>query len=285
MLRFISIRLLQSIPVLFVIYTITFFMVKMAPGGPFSDERKVAQHIIDQQNAYYGYDAPTSVQFFKILYQHITLDLPPLTSFPGLTAADIISESLPVSIELGLLAIIFALIIGIPAGIIASAKQNSILDHGPMSVSMLGICLPTFVIGPLLSLVFALWLGWFNSSGWFSWSDRILPALTLGLYYAAYIARMTRGGMLEVLNADYIRTARAKGNSETTIVLKHALRGGIMPVVSFLGPALAGLISGSFVVETLYQIPGLGRHFIQAAVNRDHFLILSTVLLLSLIHI
>ena len=278
MLRFIIIRLGQAIPILLAIYTITFFMVRAAPGGPFSQERKVAPHILEQQMEYYGFNDPLPVQFSRTLWQHITFEFPPLTSYPGLTSKDIIVDTFPVSLELGLFAMIVAMAIGLPIGILAAAKKNSILDYAPMSLAMVGICLPTFVIGPLLALVFGVWLGWLNISGWFSFSDRILPACTLGLFYAAYIARLTRGGMLETLNMDYIRSARAKGAPEFKVVIVHALRGGIMPVVSFFGPALAGLISGSFVVETIFQVPGLGRHFIQAALSRDHSLILSTVL-------
>jgi len=277
-LRFIFNRLGQAIPILFAIYAITFFMIRAAPGGPFSQERKVAPHILEQQMEYYGFNDPLYVQFFRTLWQHISFDFPPLTSYPGLTSKEIIADTFPVSLQLGLLAMIVALGIGLPIGILAAAKKNTALDYTPMSLAMVGICLPTFVIGPLLALVFGVWLGWLNVSGWFSFSDRILPACTLGLFYAAYIARLTRGGMLETLNMDYVRSARAKGASEPRVVLVHALRGGIMPVVSFFGPALAGLISGSFVVETIFQVPGLGRHFIQAALSRDHSLILSTVL-------
>ncbi|MCH6257806.1 ABC transporter permease [Puniceicoccaceae bacterium K14] len=279
MIRFILKRLLQAIPVLIAIYTITFFMIRLAPGGPFSDERKIAEHILEQQKEYYGYNDPIITQYFRTLGQHITLDLPPLTSHPGLTAADIITESFPTSLELGLYSIIIALLIGIPAGVLAAAKKNSWLDHIPMSLSMVGICMPTFVIGPLLAIVFGIWLNWTSVSGWEYPRDKALPSLTLGLFYAAYVARLTRGSMLEVINSDFIRTARAKGVSEVRTILVHALRGGIMPVISFLGPTLAGLVTGSFVVESIFQIPGIGRHFILAAVNRDHSLILSTVLL------
>ncbi|MDQ8187980.1 ABC transporter permease [Pelagicoccus sp. SDUM812002] len=278
MLRFFLIRLGQSIPTLLAIYTITFFMVRSAPGGPFSQERKVAPHIIEAQMEYYGFNDPVYVQYFRSLEQHLTFDFPPLTSYPGLTAGDIIGESFPVSLELGIWALLVALLFGIPTGVLAATKQNTAADYAPMSMAMLGICLPTFVIGPLLALFFGVWLGWFKVSGWFDLSDRILPALTLGLFYAAYVARLTRVGMLEVLGMDYVRTARAKGLPERIVVLKHALRGGVMPVVSFLGPALAGLVSGSFVVETIFQVPGLGRHFVQAALSRDHSLVLSTVL-------
>ena len=179
--------------------------------------------------------------------------------------------------KLGLYGIIIAMVIGVTAGIIASLRPNTMTDYIPMSLAMAGICLPTFVLGPLLILVFALWLKWFNPSGWYDPADAVLPSLTLGIYYAAYLARLTRGGMLEILSQDYIRTARAKGASEARVILKHAMRGGLLPVVSFLGPALAGIISGSFVVETIFQIPGLGRYFVTAAFNRDYTMVIGTV--------
>lgn len=279
MLGFILKRLAQAIPVLLAIYTIAFFMVRLAPGGPFADERKIAPHILEQQQEYYGFNDSLFVQYFRTLGQHLSFELPPLTSHPGLTATDLIKEAFPVSLELGLYSIIIALSIGIPTGVLAAAKKGSWMDYCPMSFSMLGICMPTFVIGPLLAIVFGIWLNWTSVSGWTYPRDKILPSLTLGLFYAAYIARLTRGSMLEVINSDYIRTARAKGLSETRTILVHALRGGIMPVISFIGPTLAGLVTGSFVVESIFQIPGIGRHFILAAVNRDHSLILSTVLL------
>lgn len=278
MFRFISIRLAQAIPVLLVIYAITFTMTRMAPGNPFSSERRVPQHILERQMEYYGFNDPLPVQFGSLLWKHVTLDLPPLTSHIGLTAGDIISESFPVSLELAFWSILIAIALGIPAGALAAARKNTWLDYLPMSFSMVGICIPTFVIGPLLALVFGIHLQWTSAGGWEYANDRILPSLTLGFFYAAYIARLTRGGMLEILNADYIRTARAKGASEWRVVVVHALRGGILPVISYLGPTIAGLVTGSFVIETIFQVPGLGRHFVQAAINRDHSLILSTVL-------
>ena len=164
-------------------------------------------------------------------------------------------------------------------GVLAAVKRNTKIDYLASSFAMTGICIPTFVLGPILVLVFAIHLGWFSASGWYSWQDRILPSLTLGIVYAAGIARLTRGGMLEVLNLDYIRTARAKGASESRIIFKHALRGGLLPVVSYLGPAIAGILTGSFVIETIFQIPGLGREFVNSAFNRDYTLVLGTVIL------
>ena len=205
-------------------------------------------------------------------------ELGPSFKYPDFTVEELIRRSFPISLQLGLTALVIALALGLPAGIIASLNKNSLLDYLPMSTAMMGICLPTFVMGPLLILIFSSGLGWFSPLGWYTWGDMVLPSLTLGLYYAAYIARLTRGGMLEVLNQDFIRTARAKGASERRVVLKHALKGGLLPVVSFLGPAFAGLISGSFIIETIFFIPGLGRFFVTAAFNRDYTMVIGTVL-------
>jgi oligopeptide transport system permease protein len=189
----------------------------------------------------------------------------------------------PVSLELGAYALAVALGIGLAAGIIASLKPNSMFDYAPMSLAMVGICVPSFMLGPLLVLIFSLWLGVLPVAGWDAPADKILPAITLGAAYAAYVARLTRGGMLEMLSQDFIRTARAKGLRESRVVLRHALRGGVQPVVSFLGPAAAGLLSGSFVVEMIFQVPGLGREFVQAAFNRDYTMIMGTVLFYAML--
>ena len=195
----------------------------------------------------------------------------------------ILANSFPVSLELGAWALLIALGLGLPVGILAAVFRNTAADYIPMSLAMIGICLPTFVLGPILALVFGVWLGWFNVSGWFVTADRVLPAFTIGLVYAALIARITRGGMLEVLNQDFIRTAVAKGVPFPRIVLVHTLKGGLLPVVSFLGPALAGIISGSFVVETIFQIPGMGREFVSSAFDRDYTLVLGTVILYAVL--
>ncbi len=277
MLRFIVNRLLQAIPVLFIIVTLTFFMARLAPGGPFSQERRVSERIMEQMNEQYGLNDPLLVQYVNYLDNVLQGDLGYSYKYAGRTVNEIIGESFPASAELGFWAFLVALLLGIPAGVLAAVNRNTLLDYLPMSGAMIGICLPTFVLGPLLALVFGLKLGWFSVSGWFMPSDRVLPAITLGLLYAAYIARLTRGGMLDVLSQDYIRTARAKGLSEFTVVVRHGLKGGLLPVVAYLGPAIAGLITGSFVVETLFQIPGLGRHFVNAALNRDYTLLLGVV--------
>ncbi|HWD21033.1 MAG TPA: ABC transporter permease subunit [Verrucomicrobiae bacterium] len=278
MLRFILRRLLEMIPVLFIIATVTFFMMRLAPGGPFDQEKQMSKEIRARLEAHYGLDRPLFEQYLRQMKHLLVGDLGPSFKYPSRTVNEIIANSFPVSLELGLESLLVALVFGLAAGMIASLKQNSALDHVPMSLSMIGLCVPTFVMGPLLISAFALHLNWFNAAGWFFPRDRVLPALTLGAFYAAYIARLTRGGLLEILNLDFIRTARAKGASSSRVLFQHALRGGLLPVVSFLGPAIAGLLTGSFVVETLFGIPGLGRYFVTAAFNRDYFMVMGSVL-------
>ena len=198
------------------------------------------------------------------------------------TVTEMILTGLPVTFELGVYSLLIAVFIGILAGLSAALRPNSLQDYIPMSLAMTGICMPTFLLGPLLVLVFGIWLEWLPVSGWGALpGDKILPSITMGTVYAAYIARLTRGGMLEVMYQDFIRTARAKGLSELMVVTRHALKGGLLPVVSFLGPAIAGLLAGSFVVETIFQIPGLGRFYVQAAFNRDYTMILGTTIFYS----
>jgi len=278
MTRFIVRRLLETIPVLFIIATMTFFMARLAPGGPFSTEKKIPEPILKQLNAYYGFDKPLPVQYVNYLGRLLHGDLGPSTKYGGRTVNELIGAAFPVSLELGCYALAVALFLGLISGVIAASKPNTMTDYAPMSLSMVGICIPTFVMGPLLLLVFGIVLGMFNASGWDTARDKVLPSLTLGFYYAAYVARLTRGGMLEILSQDFIRTARAKGASSARVLLKHALKGGVLPVVSFLGPAAAGLITGSFVIETIFDIPGLGRFFIQSVFNLDYSLIMGTVL-------
>src|SRR3954469_593578 len=279
MFRFVARRLLQTIPVLFVIVTATFFMVRFVPGGPFTSEKAIPPEILHNLESHYGLDQPLWRQYTKYLGRVVRGDLGPSFKYANHSVNEIIAAKLPVSLELGGEALLVALLIGLPLGVLAAVRRNTWLDYLASSVGMLGICVPTFVLGPLLVLFFAIHLGWANASGWYDWTDRVMPALTLGFVYAAYLMRLTRGGMLEVLNQDYIRTARAKGASETRVVLRHALRGGLLPVVSFLGPAVAGILTGSFVIETIFQIPGIGREFVNSAFNRDYTLVLGTVIL------
>ena len=283
MLRFAVRRLLQVIPVLFVIITATFFMVRFVPGGPFTAEKSIPPEIMRNLEAHYGLDQPLWRQYLTYLGSIAHGDLGPSFKYANRSVNEIIAQKLPVSLELGSLSLLVALLVGLPLGVLAAVRRNSWLDYLAGSVGMLGICVPTFVLGPLLVLFFAIHLGWVNASGWNDWPDRVLPCLTLGFVYAAYIMRLTRGGMLEVLGQDYIRTARAKGASETRVVLRHALRGGLLPVVAFLGPAIAGILTGSFVIETIFQIPGLGREFVNSAFNRDYTLVLGTVILYAIL--
>lgn len=279
MFRFIFRRLLQVIPVLFIIITATFFMVRFVPGGPFTAEKAIPPEILRNIEAHYGLDQPLGRQYLNYLGKIAHGDLGPSFKYSNRSVNEIIADKLPVSLELGALSLACALSVGLTLGVLAAVRRNSGLDYLASSLGMLGICVPTFVLGPLLVLFFAIHLGWANASGWYTAADRVLPALTLGLVYAAYIMRLTRAGMLEVLHQDYIRTARAKGASEFRIITRHALRGGLLPVVSFLGPATAGILTGSFIIETIFQIPGLGREFVNSAFNRDYTLVLGTVML------
>jgi len=278
MLRFIARRVLETIPVLFLVATITFFMMKAVPGGPLDTEKSLPVEIKRQIEAFYGLDLPLWKQYTNYMANLLQGDLGPSFKHANRSVNELIAAALPVSLELGALALGFALAVGVTLGILAAVRQNTWLDYLASSSAMVGICMPTFVLGPLLVLVFALHLEQFNASGWDFARDRMLPALTLGLVYAGYIARLTRGGMLEVLNQDFIRTARAKGASEVRVVFRHAVRGGLLPVVSFLGPAVAGILTGSFVIETIFNIPGLGKHFVTSVFNRDATLTIGTAL-------
>lgn len=285
MWRFIGFRVLQSIPVLLVVITVTFFLVRMAPGGPFSSEKAVIPEVKAALEAQYRLNLPMFEQYTAYLGDLAQGDLGPSFKYPGRSVNELIAAGFPVTAELGFYALLVAISIGAIAGIIASLRPNTAQDYIPMSVAMIGICVPSLLMGPILILVFGIYLEWLPVSGWGDMpGDKILPAITLGSTYAAYIARLSRAGMLEVMSQDYIRTARAKGLPEWRVVVGHALRGGMIPVVAFLGPAFAGLLSGSFVVETIFQIPGLGRFYVQAAFNRDYTMILgATVFLATLI--
>jgi len=282
MLQLIFKRLLVAVPVLIIVASITFFLVRLAPGGPFDSEKVVAPQVLKNLNEVYNLNAPLHEQYFDYMADAITGDFGPSFRYPGRSVSEMILTGLPVTFELAFYAVIFAVFLGLLAGIIAAVKKNTALDYIPMAIAMLGICMPTFLLGPLLVLFFGINLELMPVSGWDTLpGDKVLPAITLGAAYAAYIARLSRGGMLETLNQDYIRTARAKGLSEFKVVMLHAIRGGLIPVLAFLGPAIAGLIGGSFVVETIFQIPGLGRFYVEAAFNRDYTMILGTTIFFS----
>ena len=284
MLRFILYRLLQAIPVLLAVVTLTFFLVRLAPGGPFSAEKAVPPEVLKALEARYHLDQPIAAQYLSYLGDLLHGDFGPSFRYPGRSVDEMIFSGLPTTAELGLYALLIALVLGTAAGVIAALRPNTAQDHLPMSAAMIGICLPSFLLGPLLLLVFGVWLEWVPVSGWGNVpGDKILPALTLASGYTAYVARLSRGGMLEVMSQDYIRTARAKGLPEWVVVIKHGLRGGLIPVVAFAGPAFAGLLSGSFVVETIFQIPGLGRFYVQAAFNRDYTMIMGTTVFFAVL--
>jgi len=278
-LSYIIKRLAIMLPVFFLVVTIVFFMIRFAPGGPFSSEKNVSPAILKNLQAKYHMDETLFSQYLRYWRDLLRGDLGPSFKHANRTVNEIILEALPVSVELGLIALTWAVLIGVTAGGLAALKPNTLFDYIPMTVSILGICLPTFVVGPVLVFVFGLWLGWLPVAGWEGWKDRVLPSLTLGFAYAAYISRLTRGGLMEIRSQDFIRTARAKGLSESQILLKHSLRGGLLPVISYLGPALAGIITGALVTETIFNIPGLGRFFIESAVNRDYTVVMGTSLL------
>ena len=282
MWRFVGLRTLQAIPVILTVITVTFFLVRAAPGGPFSSEKAVSDQVRAALEAQYRLDLPAYQQYFSYMADLFRGDFGPSFNFPSRSVNELIFQGFPVTLELGLYAMLIAVLIGIVAGVFASLKPNTLQDYMPMSLAMIGICMPSFLLGPVLVLVFGIWLDWLPVSGWGnSAGDKLLPSITLGAMYAAYIARLSRSGMLEVLSQDYLRTARAKGLPEYIVILKHALRGGLLPVVAYLGPAFAGLLSGSFVVETVFQIPGLGRFYVQAAFNRDYTMILGTTVFLA----
>ena len=283
MFRFITSRFFQSLLAVFLVITATFFMIRFVPGGPFTAEKAVTPEILRNLEAHYGLDKPLWQQYLDYLGSLLRGDLGPSFKYPNRTVNEIIGDKLPVSAELGLLSLAVALLIGITLGTFAAVRRNTWIDYVASTFGMAGISIPTFVVGPLLVLAFAIHLGWFKASGWYDPEDRVLPALVLGLAYAAPISRLTRGGMLEVLHQDFIRTARAKGASEFRIVTRHALRGGLLPVVSYLGPAIAGILTGSFVIETIFQIPGIGREFVNSAFNRDYTLVLGTVILYAVL--
>lgn len=279
MARIILSRFFQGLLTLLVLVTITFFLVRMMPGSPYTDERALPAHVLAELKAYVGLDRPLPVQYVNYLKNLIIdRDLGILLKKDGVQVSEVIRQAFPVSAWLGVLSIGIALLVGLPAGVIAAAKKNGPLDYACLAAAMTGICLPSFVIGPLLAVVAGLNLKALNVAGWNSPTDWIMPAVTLGMVNAAYLARLTRGGMLDVLNQDYIRTARAKGVPGFKIVTKHALRGGLIPAVAFVGPAFAAMISGSFVIETIFQVPGMGQHFVNATTDRDYFLIQGLVL-------
>jgi oligopeptide transport system permease protein len=277
-------RLLGLIPTLLVLITIAFFMIRMAPGGPFDSEKILPPEIRANLDAKYHLDEPLIQQYFRYLGQIVTLDFGPSFQYKDWTVNELIARGFPVSLTIGGLAVLLAFFLGTLIGIVAAMRQNSAVDYSLMGIAMLGISIPNFVVAPLLILLVAVYSGWLPAGGWdWSWQRMVLPVITLALPAIAYIARLTRGSMIEVLHSNYIRTARAKGLPEHLVIRRHALKPALLPVISFLGPATAGLITGSVVIERIYSIPGLGSYFVQGALNRDYTLVMGVVVFYGVI--
>ena len=272
-------RLLELIPTALIIIVGSFALVRLAPGSPFSSEKEIPPEVRRQLDAKYGFDKPLPEQFVRYLGNLLVGDLGPSTKYPQRSVNEIIADGFPVSLTLAGVALVWSLLVGITAGIIGAVRQNTVWDHGAMAAALIGISIPSFVLGPLLVLLFSLRLHLLPPAGWGDLRHVILPGITLGTIYAASIARLTRGGMLEVVRSDFIRTARAKGLSERLVIWRHMLKGGLLPVVSYLGPAIASMLTGSVVVEKIFNVPGIGPYFVDAAFNRDYFLVMGIVVL------
>ncbi len=285
MLRFIIRRLLITLPMVLIIVTLTWGLIRLAPGNFYTGEKRIPPAIEKNIREKYGLDRPWYVQYGKMMGGILRLDFGDSLTYPGQSVNQILWRSLPISATLGVLAYLLALVVGLSFGTIAALRQNSKLDYASMALAMLGISIPNFVLGPLLVLIFSLTLFWLPPArygGFPSWS-LVMPVITLSALYMAYIARLARSGMLEVLRADYVRTARAKGLSEKQVVFRHVMRGGLLPVVSFSGPALAYLITGTVVVEQIFALPGLGNYFLNANFARDEPLIIGIVAFLAIL--
>lgn len=280
MLSYIFKRLLIAIPTLLVIISISFFMMRLAPGGPFDRERQLPPQIEANILKAYNLDKPVHEQFFDYLKNVVKGDFGPSYKYLDFNVNDLILLGLPVSFKLGSLAILLAFIVGAGLGTYAAIRQNTSIDYFVMGFAMTGIVIPNFVMAPLLTLVFGVFLSWLPVAGWGEgqWNYLLLPVLALALPQIAYIARLTRASMIEVLNSPYIRTARAKGLSESTVILRHALKASLLPVISYLGPAAAAVITGSVVIESIFDVPGIGRYFITGALNRDYPVVMGVVI-------
>jgi ABC-type dipeptide/oligopeptide/nickel transport system permease component len=284
MSRYIVRRILFFIPVLFVIALITFVTIRTIPGGPFDfvGDKSLPPTVVANLEAKYHLDDPLWKQFVDYLSGVIRLDFGPSYRQRGRTVNDIISGTLVTSAQLGGVALFFSVLIGLPTGILAALKQNSLVDYASTFIAVAGRSVPPIVMGPLLMWIFALQLGLFPTSGWGRPIQVILPAVTLGAYYAAYIARLTRASLLQIVREDYIRTARAKGLAERAVIIGHALKNSLIPVVTIMGPIFAGVLTGTFVVEQIFAIPGMGKHFVTSVNNRDYPVVMATTLVFAI---
>jgi len=279
MVRHVMWRVLGLIPTLLMLITVAFFLMRVAPGGPFDSEMLLPEEIKANLAAKYHLDESLLEQYFRYLSQVAVLDFGPSVQYKDWTVNELIGQGMPVSLTIGLAAIILAFLLGTTLGIIAALRQNTRADYSLMGVAMIGISIPNFVIAPILILLLAVYAGWLPAGGW-DWSiaSMVLPVVTLALPVTAYIARLTRGSMIEVMHSNFIRSARAKGLPESMVIRRHALRPALLPVISYLGPAAAGMISGSVIIERVFSIPGLGSYFVQGALNRDYTLVMGVVI-------
>lgn len=271
-------RFLECIPVCFILASLTFFTIRLAPGGPFDSEKSFPPEVLKQLESHYGLEDSLGQQYVRFLKQLCKGDLGPSLVYPSYRVSELIAQRLPASLELGLLSFLVSSILGGLAGFIASIKPSSLWDRSIMGLSTLGICLPSYLLAPMLLLIFGVKLQWLNASGWDTWEDKLLPVLTLGLFHAAYIARILRGSMLEVAAQPYIQAAYAKGLAKKRVLGIHVLKNALQPVIAYLAPTVATLITGSFVVETIFRVPGLGYFFVQGTFNRDYTLVMGVVL-------
>lgn len=280
-------RLLIAVPTIFIIIAAAFFLMRAAPGSPFDSERAMSAEIRAMIMAHYGFDKPLSVQFFDYLKGLFTLDLGPSLIYKDQSVTQIIASGFPKSIVLGLSALTLALFIGVPLGLIAALNQNKAQDYSIMAIAMAGICIPTFVTGPILSLVFGVYLGWLPTAGLdlghMTIETMTLPVITLALPQIAIISRLVRASAIEVLGSNFVRTARAKGLPEIWVLSRHAMRAALLPLVSYLGPACAALITGSVVIENVFQLPGIGRNFVTSALQRDYPVVMAVVILYAVL--
>lgn len=287
MLKFMIRRMFEAIPTLLVLITLSFFLMRFAPGNPFSSERALPPEVMANIEAKYGLDKPVLEQYTTYLLNVIQGDFGPSFKYLDYSVNELIGAALPVSAKIGLAAFIFTLILGVSVGTIAALKHNTWVDYTIMSTAMLGVVMPSFVLAPVLIYLFSIHLGWFPAGGWQdgSFQYMALPVLGMSLLYVATFARITRGSMIETLNSNFIRTARAKGLSYGYIVLKHALKPALLPVVSYMGPAFVGIITGSVVIETIFGLPGIGKLFVNAAFNRDYSLVMGVTILIGFLFI
>jgi oligopeptide transport system permease protein len=283
-LRHAANRFIGLVPTLLVLITIAFFLIRVAPGGPFDAEMAAAPEVRANLEAKYHLDEPLLQQYFRYLGEIIKGEFGPSFHYKDWTVNELIARGFPISATLAGLAMLLAFFSGTLIGVFAALRQNSLADYGVMGIAMLGISIPNFVIAPLLILVLAIYGGWLPASGWdWSWQRMVLPVVTLALPAIAYIARLTRGSMIEILHSNYIRTARAKGLPEYVVILRHALKPALLPVISYMGPAMAAMITGSVVIERIYSIPGLGSYFVQGALNRDYTLVMGIVVFYGIV--